>query len=219
MPYAMPNLRDEEYNTLVRWIAQGSPVPPPPAPSKQAATQITQWEVFLNGSTNKEKPISRYLYEHLFHAHIRFANAPSREFFRLVRSTTPPGQTIDEIPTTLPFDAPGSTPFYYRLRPYQASIVAKNHVVYELSPQKMARFRYLFLEADYTVESLPSHDPKIASNPFLVYAPIPADSRCRFMLDDARFFIEGFMKGPGDAGDVRRCAGSATSHYCQRNSP
>ncbi len=39
MPYAMPNLRDEEYNTLVRWIAQGSPVPPPPAPSKQAATQ------------------------------------------------------------------------------------------------------------------------------------------------------------------------------------
>ena len=202
MPYAMPNLRDEEYTTLVQWIAQGSPVPSPEQSSQQAAAQITQWEVFLNGSSNKEKLVSRYLYEHLFHAHIRFADAPEREFFRLVRSTTPPGQTIDEIATTLPFNATGSTPFYYRLRPYASSIVAKDHVVYQLSSRKMARFHELFLEPDYTVEELPSHTREIASNPFLVYAAIPAESRYRFLLDDARFFIEGFMKGPVCRGQI-----------------
>ena len=202
MPYAMPNLSDEEYNILVQWIAQGSPVVSPAPSSQQAAAQIAQWEDFFNGSTNKEKLVSRYLYEHLFHAHIRFTGTPAREFFRLVRSTTPPGQTINEIATTRPFDATGATPFYYRLRPHRSSIVAKDHVVYQLSPQKMARLRQLFLEPDYIVEELPSHAPAIASNPFIVYAAIPVDSRYRFLLDDARFFIEGFMKGPVCRGQI-----------------
>jgi hypothetical protein len=202
MPYAMPNLSDKEYSTLVQWLAQGSPVPPAPVPTQQALTQIEQWEQFFNASSNKEKLVSRYLYEHLFQSHIHFADAPAREFYRLVRSTTPPGQTIEEIPTVRPYDDPGATPFYYRMLPYHASIVAKDHVVYELSPQKMTRYRQLFLDPDYVVEKLPSYESHIASNPFKVYEAIPPDSRYRFLLDDARFFIEGFVKGPVCRGQI-----------------
>jgi hypothetical protein len=202
MPYAMPNLSDKDYRTLVQWLAQGSPVPPAPVPTQQASTQMEHWEQFFNGSSNKEKLVSRYLYEHLFQSHIHFADAPAREFYRLVRSTTPPGETIDEIPTVRPYDDPGAEPFYYRMRPYHASIMAKDHVVYELSPQKMTRYRQLFLAPDYEVEKLPSYKPDIASNPFKVYEAIPPDSRYRFLLDDARFFIEGFVKGPVCRGQI-----------------
>jgi Fatty acid cis/trans isomerase (CTI) len=203
MPYAMPNLSNQDYKTLVQWLAQGSPVESMPAPDQHAIKQIAQWEQFFNNrNSNKEKLLGRYLFEHLFQAHIHFADAPPREFYRLVRSTTPSGKPIEEIATTRPYDAPGITPFYYRLRPYYASIVAKNHVVYELSPQKMARYKQLFLESDYQVRTLPSYDPAIASNPFKVYEAIPPDLRYRFLLDDARFFIEGFIKGPVCRGQV-----------------
>ncbi|MFQ5643795.1 MAG: fatty acid cis/trans isomerase, partial [Thiogranum sp.] len=44
--------------------------------------------------------------------------------------------------------------------------------------------------------------PDVASNPFRAYAAIPPDSRYRFLLDDARFFIEGFVKGPVCRGQI-----------------
>ena len=202
MPYAMPNLRDTEYQTLVSWLAQGAPTPPPPAPSATVQPQIKHWELFLNGSTNKQRLVSRYLYEHLFHAHIHFADSPQREFYRLVRSRTPPGQPIDEIPTVLPFDDPGSAPFYYRLLRYHPSIVAKNHIVYEFSASRMERYRELFLKPVYTVDTLPSYQSELASNPFKVFAALPTTSRYRFLLDEARFFIEGFIKGPVCRGQI-----------------
>lgn len=202
MPYAMPNLQDKEYNTLMQWLAQGSPVPPATAPSRQAATEIIAWEKFFNADSNKQKLVNRYLYEHLFRAHIHFSGTPDREFYRLVRSTTPPGQPVDEIATVRPYDDPGSIPFYFRLSPYQWSIVAKDHIVYELSPARMQRFRELFLEPEYLVNELPSHEAAIASNPFRVFEPIPLNARYRFMLDDARFFIEGFIKGPVCRGQI-----------------
>lgn len=202
MPYAMPNLSNKEYKTLVQWLAQGSPVDAAPTPAEREVKQIKQWERFFNGESNKEKLLGRYLFEHLFQAHIHFVDAPSREFYRLVRSTTPPGQVIDEIATVRPYDDPGVSPFYYRLRPYHASIVEKDHVVYELSPQKMARYQDLFLKSDYEVKNLPSYDPSISSNPFKVYEAIPPNLRYRFLLDDAKFFIEGFIKGPVCRGQI-----------------
>ena len=39
MPYAMPNLRDEEYGTLVQWLAQGAP--PPAAVVPVSYTHLT----------------------------------------------------------------------------------------------------------------------------------------------------------------------------------
>jgi hypothetical protein len=202
MPYAMPNLNNAEYRTLVQWLAQGAPEPPESLPTAAAARHIRKWEAFLNENSPKQRLVSRYLYEHLFIAHIHFDDTPDREFFRLVRSTTPHGQPVEEIATVRPFDDPGGGPFYYRLHKYPASIVAKDHVVYELSDAKLKRYRELFLQPDYTVGELPSYDIELSSNPFRVFAPIPVQSRYRFLLDDARFFIEGFIKGPVCRGQV-----------------
>jgi len=202
MPYAMPNLDNREYRILVQWLAQGAPHPEPARPSAGAQAQILHWETFLNATSLKQQLVSRYLYEHLFIGHLHFANTSDREFYRLVRSRTPPGQPIDEITTLRPYSDPGRHPFYYRLQRYPSSIVAKSHVVYELSAARLQRYRELFLAPDYTVTELPGYTPELAANPFKAYAAIPPGSRYRFLLDDARFFIEGFIKGPVCRGQV-----------------
>lgn len=202
MPYAMPNLLKQEHKTLISWIAQGSPALKSPNTSTSLLPQIKEWELFLNQPSNKQKLVSRYLYEHLFHAHIHFKDSSAREFYRLVRSSTPSGEVIDEIATRRPYEDPKTKAFYYRLKKYNPTIVAKSHIVYEFSPQKMKRYRELFLTPKYKVSTLPSYDKKIASNPFKVFASIPEESRYRFLLDDARFFIEGFIKGPVCRGQI-----------------
>lgn len=201
MPYAMPNLSNKEYATLVQWIAQGSPGSEVIKPSSEALPQIQRWETFLNATNLKQQLVSRYLYEHLLQAHIHFGNTSKREFYRLVRSFTPPGETIDEIPTVRPYDDPGPR-FYYRLLRYQPSIVVKDHNVYEWSDQRMQRYRQLFIEPEYEVKTLPGYELDIASNPFKVYTSIPPLSRYQFLLDEARFFIEGFIKGPVCRGQI-----------------
>jgi len=206
MPYAMPNLNRKEYTTLVHWLAQGAPMPADEAPSKVAAKQIKQWEAFLNTnnnkiSDNKRKLVARYVYEHLFQAHIHLEGTENREFYRLVRSSTAPGNPVKVIPTRRPYDDP-TTSVYYRLVRHQGSIVAKTHMVYELSGKRMQRYKELFFDVDYKVTSLPSHEPKVASNPIKTFAAIPAKSRYKFLLDDARFYIEGFIKGPVCRGQV-----------------
>lgn len=202
MPYAMPDLSEQEYRTLVTWLAQGAPAPPPAGPSAETVPEIKRWEAFLNQPSRKQQLVSRYLYEHLFHAHIHFSGSPSREFYRLVRSRTPPGQAIEEIPTVRPYDDPGSAPFYYRLLKYIPTIVVKNHIVYEFSDQRMQRYRELFLDPDYEVKSLPSYQTETASNPFKTFIDLPIKSRYRFLLDDAHFFVEGFIKGPVCRGQI-----------------
>ncbi|NOY66468.1 MAG: isomerase [Gammaproteobacteria bacterium] len=196
MPYAMPGLSEPEHQTLTTWIARGSRSPAPPAPSSTARLQIKKWESFFNKTSLKQRLVNRYLYEHLFHAHIHFKGSPQREFYRLVRSTTPPGEKIDEIATIRPNNDPGKAPFYYRLLSYYSSIVTKNHIVYKFSDKRLERFRELFLKPAYTVTEFPPYGADISANPFKVFAAIPAVSRYRFMLDDAHFFIEGFIKGP-----------------------
>ncbi len=195
MPFGMPNLSDDEYRTVVQWLAQGAPVPDMPEPSVQAVPQIEQWESFLNGGDTKHRLMSRYIYEHLFAGHLRLEGTDNREFYRLVRSITPPGEPINEIPTVRPYNDPGEI-YYYRLLRYPADIVAKSHQVYELSEQRLKRYKELFLMPEYEVASLPSWAPEIASNPLEAYKAIPPRSRYEFLLDDARFFIEGFIKGP-----------------------
>ena len=112
-----------------------------------------------------------------------------------------PASRLDEIATVQPFGDPGET-FYYRVQQYTASIVDKEHIVYEWSPERMARYRELFLAPEYDVATLPTYDPATASNPFATFSAIPPNSRYRFMLDDARFFINGFIKGPVCRGQV-----------------
>jgi len=168
MPYAMPGLDKNEYTTLVHWLAQGTPMPEDEAPSTVAAKQIKQWEAFLNGSgnkassnkasDNKTRLVARYLYEHLFQAHLHFDGTDNREFYRLVRSSTAPGKPVEIIPTRRPYGAPAGS-VYYRLVRHQGSIVAKTHMVYDLSDKRMQRYKELFIDAEYEVASLPSYEP------------------------------------------------------------
>jgi hypothetical protein len=201
MPYAMPNLSRQDYTTLVHWLAQGAPMPEDRQPSTAASDQIRQWETFLNGDSKKQKLVSRYLYEHLFQSHLHFSDTDDREFYRLVRSTTAPGAPLDIIPTRRPYGEAG-TDVYYRIVRHQGSIVAKTHMVYELSKKRMQRYEELFFKPDYEVTALPSYEATVASNPIKTFAEIPVKSRYRFLLDDARFFVEGFIKGPVCRGQV-----------------
>ena len=210
MPYAMPNLNPNEYKILKSWLDNGAKIPKPQALPAASLAQIKKWEDFLNQPSNKHRLVSRYIFEHLFHAHIHFKNTPRNEFYRLVRSSTPAGQAIDEIATLRPYDDPydkqynnaDKKVFYYRLLHYVPTIVAKNHILYEFSEQRMQRYQQLFFSTDYRVDNPPSYAANITSNPFKVFAALPPDSRYRFLLDDARFFIEGFVKGPVCRGQI-----------------
>lgn len=202
MPYAMPNLTQKENTVLQAWLENGAKMPAVEGDRVEMLPQISAWERFLNQTSNKHRLVSRYIYEHLFHAHIHFADSPPREFYRLVRSGTPSGKKIDEIASLRPYDDPGVENFYYRLKRYTPTIVAKNHIVYELSEQRMQRYQALFIKPDYKVVTLPSYAPEVAANPFKAFEAIPPDSRYRFLLDEARFFIEGFIKGPVCRGQI-----------------
>ncbi|NOT10465.1 MAG: fatty acid cis/trans isomerase [Methylococcaceae bacterium] len=202
MPYAMPGLSLKEEDTLKRWLQQGAKVEPlPPLPSQSVAT-IAKWEAYFNGASLKQKLVFRYIYEHLFIGHLHFKGHPDHEFFRLVRSKTAPGQPIVEINTVRPYDDPGKETFYYRLRPVTETIVDKIHFVYELSDQKMRRYDELFFKTDYQVTALPSYQPEVAANPFKAFIELPLVSKYRFLLDDAEYFVTGFIKGPVCRGEI-----------------
>lgn len=221
MPYALPGLPDGEYNKLVQWLGQGAQGPSLSPLSSEIRGEIEKWENFFNAKSKKERLVSRYIYEHLVLGHLYFAsdvtaNNGNPRFFRLVRSRTPSGQPVEEIPSIRPNDDPGIDPFYYRLRLYPASIVDKNHITYELSDKRMQRYQELFLQPEYDVKELPRYNwaesrywlkRKFVQlgkflgiikpiTPFEAFAAIPPKARYQFLLDDARFFINGFIKGP-----------------------
>ena len=202
MPYAFPGLTEKQERTLTDWLLQGAKTPRHPPPSRQARNSIRKWEHFFNGASLKQQLVSRYIYEHLFLGHLHFEGHSPNAFYRLVRSTTPSGQPIEEIATVRPYDDPGKSAFYYRIRPIVSTIVDKNHLVYELNNRKMRRYRALFLEPDYEVTELPSYQTKAASNPFKVFGALPEKARYRFLLDDARYFVAGFIKGPVCRGQI-----------------
>ncbi len=202
MPYGMAPLRDEELGILASWAAQGAPMPAQAdgIPSR-AQQQVKSWEAFLNGDTLKERVVARYLYEHWFVAHLYFDDQAAGPFFHIVRSRTPSGQPIDEIATRRPYDDPGATA-YYRLQPVAGTIVRKTHILYELSPARMTRLRSLFLAADWQPTQFPSWASDVASNPFIAFGEIPPRSRYQFLLDDAHFFVDTFIRGPVCRGQV-----------------
>jgi hypothetical protein len=116
--------------------------------------------------------------------------------FRIVRSGAAPGAPAVPLASRRPFDEPGVKRVHYRLVPEREALLAKTHMPYVLSPARMAKYRGWFLDARYSVDALPSYDIEKASNPFITFAAIPPDSRYRFLLDEAEYFIMNFIKGP-----------------------
>ena len=201
MPFALPPLTPPEQQTLARWLESGAPYTPPAALPAAALARVADWERFLNGDSAKEQLVARYIYEHWYAGQLHFAEAPGR-YFELVRSRTPPGQAIDTVATRRPFDDPGTARVWYRLRPLESTPVAKTFMPLKLDSARMERLRGWFMKPAYAVATLPRYDPEQAANPFATFRDLPVDSRYRFMLDDAQFIMQGFMKGPVCRGQV-----------------
>jgi len=202
MPYALPALGDADNRVLMSWLELGAPYYPASPPGVEYQERIARWEKFLNGSSNKERLMSRYIYEHLFLGHIYFDDMEEPRYFRLVRSRSAPGVPIDLIATRRPYDDPRVERVYYRLQPVRTTLVAKTHMPYAFGEARMARYEELFLAPSYEVAELPGYETKVASNPFIAFHSIPSSSRYRFMLDEAQFTIMGFIKGPVCRGQI-----------------
>jgi hypothetical protein len=202
MPYGLPGLQPQEMEKITRWLAAGAPYEGA-APLPAAVTrQVRDWESFLNGDSLKERLMSRYLYEHLYLGHLQFEGDATRTNFRLLRSTTPPGQPVRLVVSRRPYDDPGVARVYYRLLPEPETLVGKTYMPYALSPARMDKYRGWFLRPAFTVAELPSYDIKQASNPFITFRALPQESRYRFLLDEAQFFIMNFIKGPVCRGQI-----------------
>ena len=202
MPFAVTGLSDDEYATLEQWLAQGAPVAEQAlTPSAVELRQIEQWETFLNAPGARQNLVSRWLYEHLFLAHLHVEGGEPGHFFQMVRSRTPSGKAIDPIATRRPNDDPGSE-FYYRLWPIQGVIVHKTHITYPLSDAKLARVKALFFAEDWTLDAVPGYGAQRRANPFETFAAIPAQARYQFMLDNAEYFVRTFIRGPVCRGQI-----------------
>lgn len=202
MPLAVTGLTDAEYQTLQGWLAAGAPVEHDAIqPSAAEARQIAEWEALLNRPGSTEALVGRWLYEHLFLAHIHFVGGEQGHFFQWVRSRTPSGAPVDLIATRRPNDPPG-TDFYYRLVPVQGVIVHKTHITYPMGPQKLKRVKQLFYSGNWHATSLPGYGPRHRANPFETFEAIPAVARYQFMLDNAEYFVRTFIRGPVCRGQI-----------------
>ncbi len=202
MPFGLPSLTDAEFITLSSWIHNGSNGPSEEeekilkTPSKEAQVEIKKWEDFLNKNDAKHKMTARYLYEHLYLAHLHF-QTPEQEFYELVRSYTPAPYPIQNIATLRPFDDPNVNVFFYRFRKIHSTIVHKTHMVYEIGDEKLARFNELFIKPKWDEKPhIMDYDVKISANPFLNYAQIPVRSRYQFLLDNSHYTVMTFIRGP-----------------------
>lgn len=202
MPYALPGLTDDEHSTVERWLEQGATYTRRKPLVAAYQNKIDHWETFLNGNSNKQRLMSRYIYEHLFLGHIFFDDIKSLKYFKLVRSATPPGKPVELISTRRPYDDPEVDRVYYRLQEDFEAVVAKTHIPYAFNSKRMDFWQEIFIDYQYDVSSLPSYDVSVASNPFLAYVDIPVNSRYRFLLDEAQFTVRGFIKGPVCRGQV-----------------
>jgi hypothetical protein len=208
MPFGFPPLKQEEFDTIAGWLVQGARGPTAAqqaeltAPKASDARAIGQWEAFLNEDDSKHAMTARYLYEHLFLAHVKFGT-PTNEFFELVRSKTAPGQPLELIPTVRPYDDPGVERVYYRFRKIHSTIVHKTHLVFDLDEAQMQRIQELFIQPEWQQEPHPvGYDPKLSANPFLAFEQIPPRSRYQFLLDNALYIIMTFIHGPVCKGQV-----------------
>jgi len=199
MPFGMPRLNDTELSTIQHWIENGSYGPGEAAnrqlhsPSRPQV--IAAWETFLNQDNNKSQLLARYLFEHLFTAHVHFSEMPG-EFYSLVRTRSRPGSgALDEIATPLVHDDPGVSRVYYRFRKIVELVTQKDHVVWQVSGETLDYLDKHFMKNTWQVADaaivLPDYQEK---NPFTVFQQIPAVLRYRFLMENSKLFIESMVR-------------------------
>ena len=208
MPYGFPPLKQSEFEVVAGWLVQGAKGPNAAeqqdltSPKASDAVAIKQWETFFNQDDAKHVMTARYLYEHLFLAHIKFGTS-TNEFYELVRSKTPPDKPIELIATVRPYDDPGVKRVYYRLRKIHSTIVFKTHMVFDLDDTKLQRFNELFIQPEWLQ---PPRDvgyaPELSANPFVAFEQIPPRSRYQFLLDNSHYILMTFIHGPVCKGQI-----------------
>jgi len=151
MPFGLPALTSAETRSVTEWLSAGAKARLPDPLSDSYQRNVNEWEAFFNGDSLKAQLMSRYMYEHLFLADIYFDEAGTDEHFRLVRSTTPPGQPIGIIAMRRPYDDPGVARPFYRLQRNDETRVSKTHMAYALNANRMARWQSLFMTPEYKV--------------------------------------------------------------------
>jgi hypothetical protein len=208
MPFGFPPLKLEEFNTVAGWLMQGAHGPTAEQQSvlkaipKKDRAMINKWENFLNTPDPKYQMTARYLYDHLFLAHITF-DSGTNEFYELVRSKTGPEKDIDLIATVRPYDDPGTEQFYYRFRKIYSTIVYKTHMVFPLGKKQYGRINDLFIKPKWPqAPHLVGYDKIKSANPFETYEQIPVRSRYQWLLDNAQYTIMTFIRGPVCKGQV-----------------
>jgi hypothetical protein len=208
MPFGFPPLKQEEFELVAGWLYQGAKGPTSAeqsvleTPKPEDAKEIRKWETFFNQVDPKHAMTARYIYEHLFLAHIKFGTS-TNEFFELVRSRTPAGAPIDLVASVRPYDDPGVPVVYYRFRKIHSTIVQKTHMVYELDDARMRRFEELFIQPEWLQKPhLAGFDPKTSANPFKAFEQIPPRSRYMFLLDSAHYILMTFIHGPVCKGQI-----------------
>lgn len=202
MPYGLPGVSRDEFNHLQKWLKAGGKMAHIDPPTEFELEQVKRWEAFLNQDDLKYQLSARYIYEHWFLAHIYFDQKTPDNFFKLVRSSTPPGEKIKLISTRRPYDDPKVNRIYYRFLHDRSTILSKTHLPLKLNDEKLARLYQQFIAPEYTVKSMPSYQAESASNPFKTFEVIPIDSKYQFMLDEAELIIMGFIKGPVCRGQI-----------------
>jgi hypothetical protein len=209
MPFGFPPLEPDEHEVVATWLSRGATGPSKEeqarlkSPSPAARAEIEAWEAFLNEEGAKHAMTARYLYEHFFLAHLVFSEADATEFYRLVRSTSPPGEPISVIATVRPYDDPGVPRFWYRFEKIHSTIVYKTHMVVEFTDETLARYSELFIGTEWLEEPhLVGLDDRAGANPFVIYAQIPPRVRYEFLLDHSEYILRTFIRGPVCKGQV-----------------
>lgn len=201
MPLGVVGLTDAEYFTIQTWVDEGSRVEPSKLKASSAELRaIAGWETYLNRRGAREQLVARYLYEHLFIAHLYFSNEKAPHFFELVRSRTLSGEIV-QIASVRPNDDPVSS-FVYRFRLITDTLVEKTHITYALSDSRMKRVNALFFGTQWAAGPAPGYSENERANPFVTFAAIPAKARYKFMLDEAEYFVRSFIRGPVCSGQI-----------------
>jgi hypothetical protein len=202
MPWAVTGLTDQEFQTLATWVAEGSVVESSALkPTPGELKSVEQWERYLNHPGARERLVARYLFEHLFIAHLYFSDEKQPHFFELLRSRTPSGQDLIPVASTRPNDDPGGA-FFYRFRLLTDTIVHKTHITYALSDQKLEHYNQLFFATEWPAGTEPGYAEADRANAFATFSAIPARARYQFMLDDAEYFVHTFIRGPVCSGKI-----------------
>ena len=207
MPFGLPAIDGDDYDVLTRWIAAGAPGPSDEELRAAAAParpgEVARWEAFFNDPDPRHQLVARFIFDHVYLATIVLDESPG-ERFRLVRSTTPPGEPVNVIGTGVPYDDPyahaGVDRFWYRLRKLTEAPMQKNLFLWRLGRADRDRLERLFFGADGRgsdwADSGPLDPPWGIGNPFRIFRAIPAEARYRFLLENAETVTSGVIYGP-----------------------